>query len=130
MKIYLTSIFVDDQEKALHFYTEILGFAKKEDVNSGGYRWLTVVSPEGSSDVELVLEPNANPAARTYQQALLKQGIPFTMFASEDVDADYKRLLALGVEFKQTPTEVGPAKIAQFYDTCGNLLQISQIHKQ
>lgn len=129
MRIFQTSLLVNNQEKALAFYTEVLGFERKADVTAGAYRWITVTSPEGAEGVELVLEPNANPAARTYQEALLAQGIPMMMFATQDLDADYKRLQALGVEFKQAPIQMGPAKIAQFYDTCGNLIQLSEFAK-
>jgi catechol 2,3-dioxygenase-like lactoylglutathione lyase family enzyme len=127
LKIKLASVFVDDQEKALNFYTKILGFAKKTDVSAGQYRWLTVVSPEGSQDIELVLEPNANPAAATYQKAIHDQGIPATMFFVDDIHREYKRLQDLGVSFRGDPTQAGPAKIAIFDDTCGNLIQIAQV---
>jgi catechol 2,3-dioxygenase-like lactoylglutathione lyase family enzyme len=126
MKIYITSVFVDDQEKALQFYTEVLGFVKKTDVPAGDYKWLTVVSPEGNSDIELLLEPNVNPAATTYQEALFEQGIPITSFAVEDLQEEYERLTHLGVTFTMEPTEMGPVKIAIFDDTCGNLIQLAQ----
>lgn len=126
MKINLTSVIVDDQEKALRFYTEVLGFAKKTEIPAGQYRWLTVVSPDDPDGTELVLEPNANPAAQAYQEALLEQGIPLTAFAVDDVQAEYERLGALGVVFQSQPTPAGPTVIAVFEDTCGNLIQIYQ----
>lgn len=126
MKITLSSIPVDDQEKALKFYTEILGFVKKNDIPMGEFRWLTVVSPEGHDDVELALEPNANPASQTFQKALREQGIPCTSFASADVRAECERLKAKGVEFTTEPMDAGPTVIATFSDTCGNLIQMHQ----
>jgi catechol 2,3-dioxygenase-like lactoylglutathione lyase family enzyme len=126
MKIQLTSVMVDDQEKALAFYTGILGFTKKTDIPAGEYRWLTVVSPEGHADVELVLEPNAFEAARTYQKALYAQGIPATAFASADIQEEYGRLKEKGVVFRMEPTQTGPVTIAVFEDTCGNLIQLYQ----
>jgi predicted enzyme related to lactoylglutathione lyase len=128
MKIILTSVFVDDQPKALKFYTEALGFIKKTDVSAGGYRWLTVVSPENKEGTELVLEPNNNPVAKEYQKGLVKQQIPAAMFGVDDTEAEYKRLQAKGVEFIKEPTNIGPATIAIFDDTCGNLIQISQFN--
>ena len=125
MRINLNSIFVDDQAKALAFYTEVLGFMKSQDIPVGEYRWLSVRSPEGG-DTELSLEPDANPAARTYQQALMSQGIPATAFQCDDLEADVKRLRGLGVRFTMDPTEMGPVKLAVFADTCGNLIQIYQ----
>lgn len=125
MRINLNSIFVDDQAKALAFYTEVLGFVKSQDIPVGEYRWLSVRSPEGG-DAELSLEPDANPAARTYQQALMSQGIPATAFQCDDLEADVKRLRGLGVRFTMDPTEMGPVKLAVFADTCGNLIQIYQ----
>ena len=125
MRINLNSIFVDDQAKALAFYTEVLGFVKSQDIPVGEYRWLSVRSPEGG-DTELSLEPDANPAARTYQQALMGQGIPATAFQCDDLEADVKRLRGLGVRFTMDPTEMGPVKLAVFADTCGNLIQIYQ----
>ena len=124
MRIIYNSIFVDDQEKALNFYTEILGFVKKEDVPVGEFRWLTVVSPDDLEGTELVLEPNENPAAEQFQNALLEQGIPATSFGVEDVQAEYERLRDLDVKFKDEPTDYGPYSIASFEDTCGNLIQI------
>ncbi len=127
MKIKLSSILVDDQDKALNFYTEVLGFVKKTEVPVGEDRWLTVVSPEGGDDIELVLEPNRFPAARTYQEALFKAGIPLTALAVDDIQAEYERLKKLGVVFSQEPIEAGPVTIAVFDDTCGNLIQIYQV---
>ncbi len=126
MRIKLTSIFVDDQSKALRFYTEVLGFVKKHEIPVGEYRWLTVVSPEGRDDLELSLEPNANPAAKAYQKALFDQGIPITAFEVDDVRAEYERLRGMGVAFTQEPTPAGPVTIAILVDTCGNLIQICQ----
>ncbi|WP_327328881.1 VOC family protein [Streptomyces sp. NBC_01208] len=126
MRIHLTSVFVDDQAKALHFYTEILGFAKKHDVPLGEKdRWLTVVSPEEPDGTELLLEPAGHPAAATYRDALVKDGIPLAQFAVEDVKAEYERLSGLGVRFTQEPLEMGPVTTAVFDDTCGNLIQIA-----
>jgi catechol 2,3-dioxygenase-like lactoylglutathione lyase family enzyme len=127
MKIKLNSIFVDDQDKALKFYTEVLGFVKKMDIPVGDAKWLTVVSPEGPDDVELVLEPNGNPAAKTYQQAIFQQGIPCTAFAVDDIEKEYERLKNQGVEFSVQPTKAGPVSIAVFNDTCGNLIQLYQV---
>jgi glyoxylase I family protein len=126
MRIKLTSIMVDDQSKALKFYTEIFGFVKKHEIPVGEYRWLTVVSPEGPDDLELSLEPNANPAGKTFQEAMFKQGIPITAFEVEDLAADFKRLKGLGVVFTQEPTQAGPVTIAVCADTCGNLVQLYQ----
>jgi catechol 2,3-dioxygenase-like lactoylglutathione lyase family enzyme len=124
MKIKLTSVLVDDQQKALDFYTDILGFVTKIDEPLGEFRWLTVVSPEGPQDIELLLEPNENPAASTFQAALKEQQIPLTAFAVHDVRAEYDRLKSLGVQFTTEPTPMGPTMIAVFDDTCGNLIQI------
>jgi catechol 2,3-dioxygenase-like lactoylglutathione lyase family enzyme len=126
MKIKLTSVMVDDQDKALKFYTEVLGFVKKNDIPMGEARWLTVVSPEGPDDVELLLEPMGFPPAKTYQKALFEAGIPSTSFAVEDVQKEYERMQKLGVVFKTAPTKMGPVTIAVFEDTCGNLIQIAQ----
>ncbi len=126
MKIFITSVFVDDQAKALKFYTEVLGFIKKSDVSANNYRWLTVVSPEGPSDVELLLEPNANEAARTYQKAIHDSGIPATMFKVQDIQKEYERLKNLGVHFTMPPTKTGPATTAFFDDTCGNIIAITR----
>jgi catechol 2,3-dioxygenase-like lactoylglutathione lyase family enzyme len=127
MKINLASIFVDDQEKALKFYVEVLGFVKKQDVPVGEFKWLTVVSPDGPDDIELLLEPNDNPAAKTYQKAIFEQGIPHTAFAVDDIHKEYERLKDRGVVFTMEPTESGPAILAIFNDTCGNLIQLYQV---
>jgi predicted enzyme related to lactoylglutathione lyase len=127
MKIKLNSVLVDDQAKALEFYTEILGFVKKEDIPMGEFRWLTVVSPEAPDEAELVLEPNANPAGATYQQALFEQQIPITAFQVDDIQGEYERLVSLGVAFRGEPQSMGPAILAMFEDTCGNLIQIYQV---
>ena len=126
MKIKLNSVLVDDQEKALSFYTEVLGFIKKVDLPVGEFRWLTVVSPEEPDGTQLVLEPNANPAAATYQRALSEAGIPLTSFAVDDIEKEFTRLDALNVVFTTQPTDVGGASVAVFEDTCGNLIQIYQ----
>ena len=126
MKIKLTSVMVDDQDKALTFYTDVFGFVKKNEIPVGQYRWLTVVSPDGHGDVELSLEPNANPAGKTYQDALFKQGIPAAAFEVEDIEREFKRLTGLGVAFTQKPTPAGPVTIAVCSDTCGNLIQLYQ----
>lgn len=126
MKIKVTSVFVDDQSKALKFYTDVLGFVKKSDVSAGEYRWLTVVSPEEPNGTELLLEPDDNPAAKAFKKALFEQGIPATMFEVDDINKEYDRLIGLGVRFTQKPTDVGPAITAIFDDTCGNLIQINQ----
>lgn len=126
MKIHLTSIFVDDQAKAEHFYTEILGFVKKHDVPVGGSdRWLTVVSPDDPDGTELLLEPAGHPAVGPYRDALVKDGIPLAQFAVDDVRAEYQRLHGLGVRFTQEPLEMGPVTTAVLDDTCGNLIQIA-----
>lgn len=127
MKIHLTSVFVDEQEKALTFYTEVLGFVKKMDMPAGEFRWLTVVSPEGSDDIQLLLEPNNNPAAQAYQKAIFDQGIAATSFAVEDVHQEYERMKKLGVAFTIEPTSMGPITMAVFNDTCGNLIQMTQL---
>jgi glyoxylase I family protein len=124
MRIKLTSIFVDDQNKALAFYTSVLGFVKNKEVPVGEFKWLTVVSPDGSADVELSLEPNQNPAARTFQEALFKQGIPLTAFEVDDARSEFQRLRKRGVVFTKEPADAGPVTIAIFADTCGNLIQI------
>lgn len=126
MKIIVTSVMVDDQDKALTFYTEMLGFVKKLDIPMGDCRWLTVVSPEGPADVELLLEPMGFGPARTYQKALVDAGIPLTVFGVADIQKEYERLQGLGVVFRQAPTKMGPVTIAMFEDTCGNLIQIAQ----
>lgn len=126
MRIKLTSIMVDDQSKALKFYTEVLGFKKRHEIPVGEYRWITVVSPEGPNDIELSLEPNVNPAAKTFQKAMFDQGIPLAAFEVSDLQAEYKRLQQLGVAFTREPTPSGPVIIAVFSDTCGNLIQLHQ----
>lgn len=126
MKISLTSVFVDDQEKALRFYTEVLGFLKKSDMPVGSFKWLTVVSPEEPDGVELLLEPNDNPAARTFQRALFEQGIPAKSFAVNDLQKEYERMKKLGVVWTREPTPMGPVTVAVFDDTCGNLIQLAQ----
>ena len=128
MKIVTTSVFVDDQEKALKFYTEVLGFEKKTDVPAGPYRWLTVVSPGTASGVELVLEPDAHPAVGPFKQALVEDGIPWASFGVEDAQAEYDRLVKAGVHFTQPPVNMGPVTTAVLDDTCGNLIQIAQMH--
>ncbi|MFF8847300.1 VOC family protein [Streptomyces sp. NPDC015127] len=126
MKIHLSSVCVDDQDKALRFYTEVLGFVKKTEVPLGEHRWLTVVSPDDPDGTELVLEPDSHPAVKPYKDALAKDGIPFTSFAVDDVHAEYARLRGLGVQFTQEPADMGPVITAVLDDTCGNLIQIAQ----
>ncbi|RBY88555.1 VOC family protein [Blastococcus sp. TF02A-26] len=128
MRITLTSVLVDDQEKALRFYTDVLGFRKKTEVPLGEHRWLTVVSPEQPDGVELVLEPDAHPAVRPFKEALVADGIPFTAFAVADVQAEVERLKGLGVVFTQEPLRMGPVTTAVLDDTCGNLIQLAQHH--
>ena len=125
MRINLASVWVDDQEKALRFYTDVLGFVKKNDVPVGEHRWLTVVSPEAPDGVELLLEPDEHPAAKPLKEALVADGIPFTSFAVDDVQKEYERLTGLGVRFTQEPTQMGPVTTAVLDDTCGNLIQIA-----
>ena len=125
MKITLTSVLVDDQDKALAFYTDVLGFRKKTDLPLGEHRWLTVVSPDAPDGVELVLEPDEHPAAKRFKAALVEDGIPFTSFGVDDVQAEYERLRGLGVRFTQEPTSMGPVTTAVLDDTCGNLIQIA-----
>ena len=127
MKIKLTSVHVDDQEKALRFYTEVLGFAKKADFSQGPFRWLSVTSPEDPGGTELQLALNDDPAAKAYQQARFKQGQPAAMFYTDDVQADYERMKARGAEFTMPPTAVTGSTIAMLNDTCGNLIQIVQL---
>ena len=124
MKINLTSVFVDDQEKALKFYTNVLGFLKKTEIPLGKFKWLTVVSPEGPGDIELLLEPMEFPPARIYQKALFDAGIPLTAFGVEEIQTEYERMQKLGVVFKSKPTKMGPVTVAVFDDTCGNLIQL------
>ncbi|KWX24605.1 glyoxalase/bleomycin resistance protein/dioxygenase [Mycolicibacterium wolinskyi] len=126
MRINLTSVLVDDQEKGLRFYTDVLGFVLKHDIPMGVDRWITVVSPQDPDGTELVLEPSGHPAAKPFKDALVADGIPFTSFAVDDVAAEYERLSALGVQFTQKPTAMGPVITAVFDDTCGNLIQIAQ----
>src|SRR4051794_5368420 len=125
MKIVVTSVFVDDQDKALRFYTDVLGFVKKTEIPLGGVSWLTVVSAEDPDGTQLSLEPDAHPAARPFKQALVADGIPFTSFAVDDVAAEYERLVGRGVKFTQPPTDMGTVTTAVFDDTCGNLIQIA-----
>ena len=125
MRINLASVLIDDQEKALRFYTDVLGFVKKTEFPVGEHRWLTVVSPEAPDGVELVLEPDEHPAARPFKEALVADGIPFTSFAVDDVHKEYERLTALGVRFTQEPTQMGEMTTAVFDDTCGNLIMIA-----
>jgi catechol 2,3-dioxygenase-like lactoylglutathione lyase family enzyme len=125
MKINLTSVMVDDQAKALRFYTEVLGFVKKHEVPLGEHAWITVVSPDAPDGPELVLEPDEHPAARPFKEALVADGIPYTSFAVDDVTAEYERLTARGVRFTQRPTRMGPVTTAVLDDTCGNLIQLA-----
>jgi predicted enzyme related to lactoylglutathione lyase len=127
MKIKVTSIYVDDQEKALRFYTEVLGFVKKTDFSQGPYRWLTVASPEEPDGTEVQLALNNNPAAKTYQQAMFQQNLHAAMFYTDDLQADYDRMKARDAEFTMPPTDVTASKIAMLKDTCGNLIQITQL---
>jgi predicted enzyme related to lactoylglutathione lyase len=129
MKIKITTLYVDDQEKALRFYTEVLGFAKKTDFSQGLYRWLTLVSPEEPNGTELQLALNNNPAAQTYQQAMFQQSQPAAMFFTDDVKADYEQIKARGVEFTMPPTDVTASIIAMLKDTCGNLIQLTQLKR-
>jgi catechol 2,3-dioxygenase-like lactoylglutathione lyase family enzyme len=124
MRINLASVLVDDQEKALQFYAEVLGFQEKANVPLGEHRWITVVSPEDPDGTELVLEPDEHPAAKPFKKALVADGIPFTAFAVDDVPAEYERLRGLGVHFTQQPADMGPVTTAVLDDTCGNLIQI------
>ncbi len=126
MKINLTSVMVNDQDKALKFYTEVLGFVKKTEIPIGQFKWLTVVSPEAPDGVELVLEPNQNPAAKVFQIALFQQRIPLTSFAVRDIQEEYERMKKMGVVLKKPPTKMAPITVAVFDDTCGNLVQIAQ----
>jgi predicted enzyme related to lactoylglutathione lyase len=127
MRIKLTTVHVDDQAKALHFYTEILGLVKKADFSQGSYRWLTVVSPEDPDGTELQLALNNNPAAKTYQQALFQQSQPAAMFFTDDVQADYEKMKSRGAEFTMPPKDVTGSKIAMLNDTCGNIIQLTQL---
>ena len=127
MKIKLTSVYVDDQEKALRFYTDVLGFVKKADFSQGPFRWLTVTSPAEPEGTELQLALNSNPAAKAYQQAMFQQGQPAAMFFSDDVQGDYERMKARGAEFTMPPKDATASKIAMVNDTCGNLIQLTQL---
>lgn len=126
MKIKLNNVIVKNQDEALKFYTEVLGFEKKAELPVGEYKWLTVISPDDPDGAELLLEPNANPAAQIYQEKLYEQGIPLTSFAVDDIQSEYDRLVDLGVEFKMVPTDIGTATVTVFDDTCGNLIQLYQ----
>ena len=126
MRIVMTSVLVDDQEKALRFYPGVLGFVKKRDVPMGAHRWLTLVSPDNHDGVELLLEPDEHPAAKPFKRALVEDGIPFTSFGVKDVNTEYNRLVGAGVHFTQPPVEMGPVITAVFDDTCGNLIQMAQ----
>jgi catechol 2,3-dioxygenase-like lactoylglutathione lyase family enzyme len=128
MKIVTTSVLVDDQARALSFYTDVLGFVKKTDLPAGEHRWLTVVSRDAPDGVELLLEPDGHPAAKPFKEALVADGIPYTSFGVDDVQAEFERLSGLGVRFVQPPTEMGPVTTAVFDDTCGNLIQIAAMH--
>ncbi|HUN88608.1 MAG TPA: VOC family protein [Terriglobales bacterium] len=127
MKIKVTSLYVDDQEKALHFYTDVLGFVKKNDFSNGPYRWLTVASAEEPNGTELQLALNNNPAAKTYQQAMFQQNQPAAMFFTDNLQGDYERMKARGAEFTMPPTDVTASKVAMVKDTCGNLIQLTQL---
>ncbi|OLT29817.1 bleomycin resistance protein [Actinomadura sp. CNU-125] len=129
MRIHITSVFVDDQAKAERFYTDVLGFVKKHDVDLGEARWLTVVSPEQPEGTELLLEPDGHPAVKPYKEALVADGIPATAFAVDNTGAEFERLRALGVRFTQEPVDMGPVTTAVFEDTCGNLLQIEHMNQ-
>lgn len=130
MRIKLMTVYVDDQEKALRFYTNVLGFVKKADFSRGPFRWLTVASPEEPEGAELQLALNDNPAAKAYQQAMFQQDQPAAMFTADDVQADYERMKTQGAEFTMPPTEVPGSKIARLNDTCGNLIQVTQLKRQ
>lgn len=130
MQIKLMSIMVDDQAKAVRFYTEILGLRIKQDFPVGEYRWISVVSPEGPNDLELALEPNANPAGNAFQKAMFEQGIPIAAFESADIAAEVARLKKSSVVFTKEPTRMGPVTIAVLVDTCGNLIQLYQVHEK
>jgi catechol 2,3-dioxygenase-like lactoylglutathione lyase family enzyme len=130
MRIYVTSVLVDDQAKALDFYTSKLGFQLKNDVPLGAYRWLTVVSKEQPDGTELLLEPSEHPAAKPFKEALVADGIPFTSFQVDDIDAEFKRLTSLGVEFTREPMDAGPVRMAVLDDTCGNYIQLIQMKGQ
>lgn len=128
MEIIVTSIFVEDQDKALKFYTETLGFVKKQDIPAGEFRWITLVSPNDQDGTELLLEPNDHPASKEYQKKIFADGIPATMFGVADVHREYERLMRSGVTFTMEPTDMGNVTVAVFDDTCGNLIQIAEFH--
>jgi predicted enzyme related to lactoylglutathione lyase len=128
MKIVITSVLVDDQARALEFYTKVLGFQKKHDIPMGPHRWLTLVSKDAPDGVELLLEPDAHPAAKPFKKALVKDGIPLTSFGVDDVKAEHERMVKAGVKFTQPPVNMGPVTTAVFDDTCGNLIQMAQKH--
>jgi predicted enzyme related to lactoylglutathione lyase len=130
MKIKLTNVYVDDQDKALRFYTDVLGFTKKTDVSQGPFRWLTIASPEEPEGTQLQLALNNNPAVKAYQDAMFQQGQPAAMFFTDDVKGDYARIKARGAEFTMPPTEVTGSTIAKLNDTCGNLIQITQLARR
>ena len=130
LKIKLASVIVDDQNQALKFYTEVLGFVKKRDLPVGKFRWLTVVSPDEPEGTELLLEPNDNLAAMTYQKTIFEQGIPLTAFAVDDIEKEFERMSKLGVKFAMKPTKMGPVTQAVFDDTCGNLIQMYQVSER
>jgi catechol 2,3-dioxygenase-like lactoylglutathione lyase family enzyme len=127
MRIYVTSVLVDDQLKALDFYTRVLGFKVKHDIAMGEHRWLTVVSPENPEGTELLLEPSEHPAAKPFKTALVEDGIPATSFQVDDIDSEYERLVSLGVSFTQKPMDAGPVRMVVLDDTCGNLIQLIQM---
>ncbi|MEN3148295.1 VOC family protein [Neorhizobium sp. IRAMC:178] len=127
MRIYVTSVLVDDQSKALDFYTRVLGFKVKHDIPMGEHRWLTVVSPENPEGTELLLEPSEHPAAKPFKTALVEDGIPATSFQVDDIDSEYERLVSLGVSFTQKPMDAGPVRMVVLDDTCGNLIQLIQM---
>jgi len=127
MKIKLNSVFVDNQDKALKFYTEVLGFVKKNDIPMGKFRWLTVVSPDEPNGTELVLEPDENPAAKSFKKSIFEHGIPITAFQVDDIEREYTRMKKLGIMFKKPTTNMGPVTMAMFDDTCGNYIQIYQV---
>ena len=129
IRITVTSVLVDDQQKALEFYTDVLGFVKKHDIDMGEARWLTVVSQADPEGTELLLEPDGHPAAKPFKRALVEDGIPLTSFGVDDVNKEYERLKGLGVQFTQPPTEMGPVTTAVLDDTCGNLIQISHMNR-
>jgi predicted enzyme related to lactoylglutathione lyase len=127
MRIKLTSVYVDDQDKALKFYSEVLGFQKKQDIPVGDFKWLTVVSPEDPDGVQMLLEPDENPAAKAFKAALVAQGMPMTTFFVDDIWKESERMKQLGVIFTMEPTTIGPTTVAIFDDTCGNLIQLTQV---